>query len=137
MSDFECNYLKDLICIYPRGELTLEVMAKIFTAVEKKENEDGRSYNRFADFGGVSSFDLTSDDLILLGMKRQDYYKETYEKKVKLALFAPDNISYGIARTVQSLVESDAVEIVIFRSYEQAAEWLQVQLDDLKWPSGE
>lgn len=36
MSDFECNYLKDLICIYPRGELTLEVMAKIFTAVEKK-----------------------------------------------------------------------------------------------------
>lgn len=70
-------------------------------------------------------------------MKRQDYYKETYEKKVKLALFAPDNISYGIARTVQSLVESDAVEIVIFRSYEQAAEWLQVQLDDLKWPSGE
>ena len=50
-----------------------------------------------------------------------------YPSKSKTAISAPTDFTYGLARMWQSIMNSPSIEVGVFKSEEEAREWLKLQ----------
>jgi hypothetical protein len=86
--------------------------------------------NELIDLSQADLTDITADGIEQL----IDYAKTVYEKynipSVRIAVYAPENIHYGIARMYEALTFDSPQSADVFRSIQEAESWLKKTTKD-------
>jgi len=64
--------------------------------------------------------------------RRQEYHGLA----VRSALYAPDPLSYGMMRMYGTMLYPSPIDVGVFYTYQEAAEWLGVPLPDVEVLTG-
>ena len=84
-----------------------------------KDPDFDPSYSQIADFTQVTKFELSGEDIYELAQA------SIFSPPSRRALIVPSDVSYGLARMFGTLRESlGEMEIAVFRSLEEALEWV-------------
>ena len=73
-----------------------------------------------ADFSGVSG-----EGVLKVAKLVQELQAEHGEAKSKLAVYAPTDLPFGLARMYSALVEKSPSLVAVFRDYQEALDWLK------------
>lgn len=116
---------RGLILTSARDTLTVdEVLAHKAALLADERLRPG--FKELSDVRGVRGLNLG-----LAEMRRLAVFDSQHKAEFgayKLALVVPENFVFGMARMYQQLTEENLPEVGVFRSVEQAAEWLGVAL---------
>lgn len=113
-----------LICWFPTGELTSDVIVNYYLAM--KSCPWGQQADRFCDFSQVGNFVLNYNIMQGLVIYRQVALKN--HKGIRLASYCPNDVGYAFSRMYQMLIEGMGIETFITRELEPAAHFLGVSL---------
>lgn len=118
-----------LICWFPIGELTTEIIMNYYLAM--KVCPWGTEANRFCDFSGVESFVLNYNKMQGLVVYRQAILKD--HRGIRLGMYCPNDVGYALSRMYQMLIDGFGIETFIVRELGPVAEFLAVPLELLQW----
>ncbi|MGV7223168.1 MAG: hypothetical protein ACQ9MH_16765 [Nitrospinales bacterium] len=82
---------------------------------------------KIVDYSSIDSIRQSNEEVIIIARK-----KEALERKFageKCAFVSPADLTFGIARVHQALIDSTGINTNVFRRIEEALEWLDVELD--------
>jgi precorrin-3B methylase len=82
---------------------------------------------KLVDYSSIDSIRQSNEEVIIIARK-----KEALERKFageKCAFVSPADLTFGIARVHQALIDSTGINTNVFRRIEEALEWLDVELD--------
>ena len=113
----------------PEGVLQAETAWEMVEFIERKEVEVGKGFNRFCDMTRLQGIQLTLQDIESFAARRRAFTPNT--EHVKSAFLVNNPLAYGIVHLYRALLESERIEIKLFRSVEKAAEWLNVTPEKL------
>lgn len=111
-----------LICWFPTGELTSDIIVNYYLAM--KACAWGQEANRFCDFSGVENFVLDYNKMQGLVVYRQITLKN--HKDIQLGIYCPNDVGYALSRMYQMLIDGFEIETFIARELELVAEFLAV-----------
>lgn len=81
--------------------------------------------NELVDFSKANLSKITSYDMRRLA----NYSREVYEKHdiydVKVAVYAPEDLPFGIARIYEAIAYNSPENLMVFRNIEEAKAWLK------------
>jgi len=80
--------------------------------------------NELADLSHSDLSGISASGVLYLAKYIEDFYKQHNIEKVKVAIFSPDDLPYGIARMYVVAAESSPERFYITRDKEKALEWL-------------
>jgi hypothetical protein len=84
------------------------------------------NYNVLIDLAGCSFPDIYFNDMLLLAYQLEPYYSAR-DPDSRTAIYAPDDVSYGMSRIYQSVAESRApFEIEVFRTIPAALTFVRI-----------
>lgn len=115
---------------YPEGVLDVPMAAFMVSYVNFHERVSDEPFNRFADLSGITAIDLDFMDLADVAAERREAVAG--RAPVKTAFLASSAPAYGLAKMFGALMEPSPVEVRVFRSAEDAAQWLEVPVDALR-----
>jgi hypothetical protein len=75
------------------------------------------------DLRGVTGLGVTSSGIRRLGETSLELHRGT--PAVRVAIVAPDNLTFGLSRMYEAFVEESNSEYNVFRSLEEALSWLK------------
>jgi hypothetical protein len=128
------TYMIDALALMvarPKGILDASEGIRIVDFIEIKEIESETGFNRFCDLTGLDSIHLSRADISELAARRAKFNPNNIH--VKSAFLAKDPLSFGIARMYERLLCSERIEPRVFSKLEDAADWLGVKPDKLKF----
>lgn len=104
------------------GEVTLDEIAAMFTAYIGDPDFD-LDRPHLADLSNVTTTDIGFEDTYaLFSMYMRNYTRPGHH--LRIAILAPEPISFGIARIFQNLAESsDAIDVELFDTFDSARDW--------------
>ena len=111
-------------CLY-RDWTGLVTGNELFDALESAMRDvmNGQQIDKtFYDFSAVSAFDVSTEDILMYSDKCVSISKLT--PNVKMVVVAQTDISFGVSRMWEMLVDKTEWKIKIFRSRESAESWL-------------
>ncbi len=111
-----------LICWFPIGELTSEIIVNYYLAM--KACPWGPEANRFCDFSGIENFVLNYNKMQGLVVYRQTTLKD--HRGVQLGIYCPNDVGYALSRMYQMLIDGFGIETFIGRELGPVAEFLAV-----------
>jgi hypothetical protein len=120
-----------LIVGRPRGVLDATEALQIVEFVEVKEKEMESGFDRFIDLTQLESIKLSAAEVAALADRRRTFNPN--DIRVKSAFMATHPLSYGIARMYEQMLNSDRIEVQVFSELEEAAAWLLVKPQKLKF----
>ena len=82
---------------------------------------------KLVDYRTIESISISPNDASIIARKKKELSK--YFSGEKCAFVSPGDLTYGSARVHQALVDSADFNTEVFRSIEEAQEWLEVKLD--------
>lgn len=80
--------------------------------------------NEFADLSEADLSELNKYDLIRLSTYVDRIYAANNINQVKVAVFAPSNLPFGMSKMYEAYSEQSSELVQVFRSKEEALEWL-------------
>ena len=83
--------------------------------------------NEFVDMSEAISSEISSDAIRELALYCEELYKSHDINAIKTAVYAPNDLSYGIARMYTGWSGDSPESIRTFRDYEEAREWLEFE----------
>jgi hypothetical protein len=115
------NYDRESNVIYTQAEGVIELADIIayFSSLANLGLEKG--YRVFADYSDAS-LDLSGEDIINMAGRRKMI--EDVDDKIRIAVYCNEDLVFGLGRMYQTLVGGDKYEVMIFRSQEEAKNWL-------------
>ncbi len=79
------------------------------------------------DLRGVDHYDLDPDDIRTVAAANAGFAEKS--PPGSLALVSPKDAVYGLLRMFQALSEGQNLDVQVFRTIEEAVEWLEVPAD--------
>ena len=93
------------------------------------ESISERPFDRFLDLSGLAAIDIGLIEIADVAAKRRAMYEGG--QPVKSAILAKSQSAYAVARMFAELMKPSPIEVRVFRTIEDAAEWLNVPVDVL------
>lgn len=118
-----------LLTWFPRGVLNEAFADQVIEFIEMWERIQEAPFDRYADLSGLTYIRLGIDHIIQTARRRRKV-----KQPVKMALFADNPISFGIAHSYELLMLDAMIEVRAFNRRAAAAAWLQVPLRTLQCP---
>lgn len=87
-----------------------------------------RSYNLLVDLRKTESSERSPQALKEVAEFRREFFKNFYERP-KVAIIAPNDISFGLARVYEAYSDVVPENLVVFRAADAALAWLGVGKD--------
>lgn len=87
-------------------------------------------FHRFADLSLLTAIHLDFIELIDLAATRRAAYHDG--PPVKSAILAISKAAYGVAHMFAALMELSPIDVRVFRTVEDAARWLNVEVEALQ-----
>lgn len=114
---------------FPEG--VLDVLVGTFMAhyIGYEESVAERPFNRFTDLTGLTAIRLEMEDIAHIAALRRAFYQGP---PVKSAVLAVSQQAQDVARRVAELMESSPIDVRVFRTVEDAAQWLEVPVAALR-----
>jgi hypothetical protein len=123
----EYLFLSDkLVRWRPLGVLNTQKIFEFINYVDQSAEERDPHFDRYIDLSKVSGVSVMYDDLSPIAKARKTYYSSHISRKVKMAFFANNPLTFGMARMYQTLSEDENLDIRIFKSIDEVASYLQI-----------
>lgn len=119
-----------LLTWYPRGVLNEVFANQMIAFIEMEESIQEAPFDRYADLCGLTEIRIGIDHIIHTARRRR-----TVKQPVKMALFADNPMSFGVAHSYELLMYDAMIDVRAFNQRTGAAEWLEVPLKILQCPS--
>jgi hypothetical protein len=119
-----------LLTWYPRGVLNEAFVDQVIEFIEMEERIQDAPFDRYADLSGLTSIRIGIDHVIHTARRRRNV-----KQPVKMALFADNPMSFGVAHSYELLMYDAMIEVRAFKERPEAAHWLEVPLKTLNCPS--
>ena len=119
-----------LLTWYPRGVLNEAFADQVIAFIEMEESIQEAPFDRYLDLSGLTHIRIGIDHIIHTARRRR-----IVKQPVKMALFADNPMSFGIAHSYELLMYDAMIEVRAFKKRMSAAEWLEVPLKTLDCPS--
>jgi hypothetical protein len=119
-----------LLTWYPRGVLNEAFADQVIAFIEMEESIQEAPFDRYLDLSGLTHIRIGIDHIIHAARRRR-----IVKQPVKMALFADNPMSFGIAHSYELLMYDAMIEVRAFKKRMSAAEWLEVPLKTLDCPS--
>lgn len=81
-----------------------------------------QNYRVLADYSNAT-LELSSNDINQMATRREQVDSNSISR-VKIAVYCSQDLVFGIGRMYEALTDDEKYEIMIFRSYEEACNWL-------------
>jgi len=117
---------------YPAGVLDSLMAAFMAGYIHFEEGVSDGPFTRFSDLSQLTAIHLDFAELTNLAAERRASYDGP---PVKSAILAPGKAAYGTARMFAELMEPSPIDVQVFRTVKDAAEWLGVPVEALRMPS--
>jgi len=119
-----------LLTWYPRGVLNEVFADQVIAFIEMEGSIQEAPFDRYLDLSGLTHILMGIDHIIHTARRRR-----TVRQPVKMALFADNPMSFGVAHSYELLMYDAMIEVCAFKKRTEAAEWLEVPLKTLDCPS--
>lgn len=119
-----------LLTWFPRGVLNEAFADQVIAFIEMEESIQEAPFDRYVDFSGLTHIRIGIDHIIHTARRRR-----RVKQPVKMALFADNPMSFGVAHSYELLMYDAMIEVRAFRERNAAATWLEVPLKVLDCPS--
>lgn len=106
------------------GELTYDMLLDVLEEVENMERQNPAGFDRLADLRKVEKISLDSKEITYISDRRHIGY---LGKPVRSAILASDPSMYGVARMYAAMMEPSPIDVSVFYTLEECAEWLGVE----------
>ena len=123
----ECK-VSGLKAISISGELTYDMVLDLLTKLEELERQSPAGFNRFTDLRKVEMISLDSEKIMEITDRRYASYRGPV---VRSAVLASDPSVYGMIRIYTSMMETSPIDVSVFFTLEECAEWLGVNPEDI------
>lgn len=114
---------------YPEGVLDVGLTTVMVHYLGFEESISEGPFNRFADLTKLTAINLGFLEVAKIAAERRESYDGPPVKSAFLAISAP---AYGVAQMFATLMEPSPIEVKVFRTIKDAAEWLEVPEEALK-----
>ncbi len=118
-----------LLTWFPRGVLNEAFADQVIEFIEMEERIQDAPFDRYADLSGLTYIRLGIDHIIHTARRRRKV-----KQPVKMALFADNPVSFGVAHSYELLMCDAMIEVRAFMERGAAATWLEVPLKALDCP---
>ncbi len=115
---------------YPEGVLDSVMLSFMASFLYSEERLSDEPFHRFSDLSELTAIQLTFVELASFALERRVSYDGG--PPVKSAILAPDKATYAIARMFALLMDPSPIDVKVFRTVEDAAEWLEVPAEALQ-----
>ncbi len=114
-----------LIVIRPAGDFSAEKLQQILSFIDGTEESYENCFNRFTDTSRVTDISISFAEIFNRSkrIRREDCPDGV---RIKHAIYAPNNLAYGIGKMHQTFSQLKHMEIRVFLDPYLAAEWLEV-----------
>jgi hypothetical protein len=119
-----------LLTWFPRGVLNEAFEDQVIEFIEMEESIQEAPFDRYVDLSGLTLIRIGIEHLIHTARRRRKV-----KQPVKMALFADNPMSFGIAHSYELLMLNAMIEVRAFKRRAAAAAWLEVPLRTLECPS--
>jgi len=119
-----------LLTWYPHGVLNEAFADQMIAFIEMEESIQEAPFDRYTDLSGLTQIRIGIDHIIHTARRRR-----TVKQPVKMALFADNPMSFGVAHSYELLMYHAMIEVRAFRERAAAATWLEVPLKVLDCPA--
>ena len=82
---------------------------------------------KLVDYSSIDSIKQSNKEVIIIA-KKKDGLKSKFAEE-RCAFVSPKDLSFGIARVHQALIDNSGINTEVFRRIEEALTWLDVELD--------
>jgi hypothetical protein len=117
------DYNREDNIIYSKaaGKIKLDDILSYYSAVASLDLKQG--YRIFADYSDAI-LELSNEDIYSLTKRRR--VLPVTNGKINMAIFCKKDFVFGMARMFEGLVSKDKYNTMVFRSREEAKEWLGI-----------
>ena len=105
------------------GEISDSDVLETFGTLWQSPDYDP-SLNEFYDCSGITHTDVRGEEMRKIASLNLDLNREG--PGVKVAMYAPTDVAFGLIRMYQVFVENSASELQVFRDRAEALAWLGV-----------
>ena len=119
-----------LLTWFPRGVLSEAFADQMIEFIEMEERIQEAPFDRYADLSALASIRIGIDHIIHTARRRRKV-----KQPVKMALFADNPMSFGIAHSYELLMYDAMIEVRAFKERTAAARWLEVPVKTVNCPS--
>ncbi|MBK9991261.1 MAG: hypothetical protein IPP19_11140 [Verrucomicrobia bacterium] len=110
----------DVICITAHGKINLEDVMGLGPSLKRIEDELPKAPNRVMDLSNSTGADLDFPTVSSFArMRNQTVLKNT----VRVAIIAPSDFQFGMARMFQSMIANPHFDFCTFRKSDEAWNW--------------
>jgi hypothetical protein len=102
---------------------------QVIEFIEMEERIQEAPFDRYADLSGLTHIRLGIDHIIHTARRRR-----IVKQPVRMALFADNPITFGVAHSYELLMLDAMIEVRAFNRRGAAATWLEVPLKTLQCP---
>jgi hypothetical protein len=110
------------------GELTYDMLQDLLTELEEVERHCPAGFDRFTDLRKVEDVGLDSVEIRAISDRRFSGYRGP---TVRSAILASDPSVYGMIRIYTAMMEPSQINVSVFYTLEECAEWLDVNPEDI------
>jgi len=118
-----------LLTWFPRGVLNEVFADQMIAFIEMEESIQEAPFDRYSDLSGLTQIRIGIDHIIHTARRRRNV-----RQPVKMALFADNAVSFGVAHSYELLMYDAMIEVRAFKERKAAATWLEVPLKTLECP---
>ncbi len=83
------------------------------------------AFSKLIDLREADSRSRSSQALRYLSEQTRSHYADT-DAMSKVAIVAPDDLSFGLSRMYDSITDENAEDVAVFRTSAEACEWLEI-----------
>jgi hypothetical protein len=81
---------------------------------------------KLVDYSSIDGIKQSNEEVIIIAQKK-DALKSKFAEE-RCAIVSPEDLSFGIARVHQALIDNSGINTEVFRRIEEALAWLDVEL---------
>jgi hypothetical protein len=121
---FDIKVENNIIYVAFRGRVNSEDLERLADASEKIEAENTVSPDRLIDYSLSEGIDLSTSALENYSDRR---CRTPLKNHIKSAVVAPDALSYGLSRMIQTFIDNPQMTVQVFTDRDLALKWISPQ----------
>ncbi|MDY6855933.1 MAG: hypothetical protein SWO11_14750 [Thermodesulfobacteriota bacterium] len=82
---------------------------------------------KLVDYRDIESINILPDEAEIIAQRKKKLSKKFSGEKC--AFVSPSDLTYGTARVHQALIDGTDINTQVFRSFEEALDWLNITMD--------
>ncbi len=88
--------------------------------------------NALVDLQDADFTETSNQDIDHLALYFESFLKSRSTGELRTAVYAPDDLLYGLARVYEAVTTFPALTVRVFRSFEEAKEWIEAPSENKK-----